>query len=112
MQFVVSYLRLPLLRPHGVRFLQFLKRYRRLLFLLLALFLVFYWYEVRPIRIQRLCALQAAYDARKLLASKESIAIDPTQKQYYTNLRERNMYLRSDYDSFLKKCLRYYGIND
>jgi len=76
---------------------------------LIALFL-FYWYEVRPITTYRGCVTQASVDSRKLLDSKLSLAKEQNQIEFYTNLKEKNMYLRSDYESFLNKCLLYYGL--
>ena len=29
---------------------------------------------------------------------------------YFTNLKDRNMYIRDDYESFYGRCLRYYGM--
>lgn len=76
---------------------------------ILAMFL-FYWYEMRPIRINAECMGQAAANARLLVQSKAEIAVDPEKRTSYQNLVEKNMYLRSDYESFYKKCLRGYGI--
>lgn len=75
----------------------------------IALFL-FYWYEVRPIRIYRGCATQASADARVLLKSKAELAKGTEKGNAYGVLIGKNMYLRSDYESFLNKCLLYYGL--
>jgi cytochrome c oxidase assembly factor CtaG len=79
------------------------------LLLLLGAFL-FYWFQVRPITTYRNCTVLASSDARKLLASKASLATDKAQKEFYTALQQKNMYLRKDYESFLAKCLLYYGL--
>lgn len=71
---------------------------------------LFYWYEIRPIRLYRSCAFQASADARTLLASKADIARGTDKGAGYQSLIEKNMYLRSDYESFLSKCLLYYGL--
>jgi hypothetical protein len=70
---------------------------------------LFYWYELRPIQIYRMCTQQASVDARNLLKSKADLAGDTTEGAQYKSLMEKNMYLRSDYNSFLQKCLLYYG---
>ncbi len=75
----------------------------------IALVGLFYWFQIRPIRIYRYCNTQSSMDARKLLKSKEEVAT-PENKARYAPLLERNMYLRSDYESFLRKCLLYYGL--
>ncbi len=77
--------------------------------LILASILLFYWYEVRPIRVYRQCAIEASNDARALLKSKSAIAAGDKAEQY-NSLIARNMYLRSDYESFLQKCLLFHGL--
>lgn len=72
---------------------------------------LFYWFQVRPISTYRSCVRQASIDARKLVASKLELAKDRKQIEYYQGLKDKNMYLRADYDSFLTKCMLYYGLN-
>jgi hypothetical protein len=79
------------------------------LLILIGAFL-FYWYEVRPITMYRKCTEIASVDARKLVASKATLATDEQQSAFYKNLQQKNMYLRKDYESFLGKCLLYYGL--
>jgi hypothetical protein len=79
------------------------------LLILIGAFL-FYWYEIRPIATYRNCTELASSDARKLVASKASLAKDKTQADFYKTLTQKNMYLRKDYESFLAKCLLYYGL--
>ncbi len=76
---------------------------------LLGAFL-FYWFQVRPIYTYRSCTVRASVDARKLLATKASLTSDKTQAAFYKDLVSKNMYLRKDYESFLSKCLLYYGL--
>lgn len=73
---------------------------------------LFYWYEIRPITVYRSCARQSSADARTLLGSKAEIAQGTPRGESYKQLQEKNMYLRSDYESFLKKCLLNYGFQD
>ena len=70
----------------------------------------FYWYEVRPIVLYRTCAVESSGDARALLASKAEIAKGTERGRSYEDLMAKNMYLRSDYESFLNKCLLFYGM--
>lgn len=71
---------------------------------------LFYWFQIRPITVYRGCAQDASNDARSLLQQKFTIAQDPAKKAAYKNLMDQNLYLRSDYTSFLNKCLLYYGM--
>ena len=98
------------LRPILHQLVQNAKKHRKILLAALAVCFVFYWYEIRPIRIHRACAVQSAADARGLLRSKAQL--DPEQGAYYASLVEQNMYLRSDYESFYRKCVRYYGMTE
>lgn len=77
--------------------------------LVLGAFL-FYWYALRPITVYRSCAQQASTDARTLLASKATLAAGTTQGESFNKLIEQNLYLRTDYESFLMKCLMYHGM--
>lgn len=79
------------------------------LLILIGAFL-FYWYEVRPMYTYRTCTELASVDARKLVATKATLAGGGEQAAFYKNLQEKNMYLRKDYESFLGKCLLYYGL--
>jgi hypothetical protein len=71
---------------------------------------LFYWYEVRPIATFRKCTEIASVDARKLVATKATLAAGGEEAAFYQNLQQKNMYLRKDYESFLGKCLLYYGL--
>jgi hypothetical protein len=87
-----------------------LKNYRGIAIVFLA-FSLFYWYELRPVSVNRSCAVQASVDARTLLQSKAQVTTDAAKKQSYVSLAERGMYLRTDYESFYKKCLRHYALS-
>src|SRR2546430_2246080 len=87
----------------------FLKTYKWAIALVIVAAFLFYWYEIRPIQIYRGCTRQASIDARSLLRSKAEIAKGTDKGSAYWELIKKNMYLRSDYESFLQKCLLYYG---
>lgn len=84
---------------------------RKVLAIVAAAAFLFYWYELRPIQMNNSCAAQAGANARALLQSKFEVAQDTQKREAYRDLVARNMYLRSDYESFYKKCLRGYGVN-
>lgn len=86
-----------------------LKKYKWAIALVAVAAFLFYWYEIRPIQIYRGCARQASVDARSLLKSKAEISKGTDKGNAYSELIKKNMYLRSDYESFLQKCLLYYG---
>jgi hypothetical protein len=92
-----------------VRRISHLERNRWLYTGLLVFAVLFYWFQIRPIYVYRQCAVDASIDARKLLASKAAITTDERAAQYQS-LMDRNMYLRSDYESFLQKCLLFHGL--
>ena len=69
-----------------------------------------YWTHIRPVRLSRECLAQASVDARKLLQSKADVAKGTPQGAEYKKLIDKNLYLRSDYESFLIKCLTYNGL--
>ncbi len=71
---------------------------------------LFYWFQIRPVRVYRSCVIQSSADARKLLMSKAELSKNTKDGAAYQQLLERNMYLHSDYKSFLQKCLLYYGL--
>lgn len=76
---------------------------------------LFYWFEIRPVQIYRSCLVQSSVDARKLLASKAEMTKGTDKGKAYQGLVDRGMYLRDDYESFMQKCLMFYGmrpIND
>ena len=81
-----------------------------LLIVLVVIGFFFYWFQVRPILSYRQCAREASADARTLLKSKAELAKGTKDAKTYVNMAEKNMYLRSDYESFLKKCLLHYGL--
>lgn len=76
----------------------------------IVLFL-FYWFQLRPIYVYRGCVERASADARKLLGTKYQLTDDQNIKKQYESLIMKNMYLRADFDSFLRKCLLYYGMS-
>lgn len=88
---------------------RFIKTYKWAIVLVLVAAFLFYWYEIRPIQVYRGCARQASLDARSLLRSKAEIAKGTDKGKAYDELIKKNMYLRSDYESFLQKCLMHYG---
>jgi hypothetical protein len=90
--------------------LRFLSKYKWFLTLAIVGIALFYWYEIRPIRVYRDCAGQASMDARNLLQSKAELAKGTENGVAYATLVRKNMYLRSDYESFLQKCLLYHGL--
>jgi hypothetical protein len=88
-------------------------RTRQALWILPVLLLggfLFYWYEIRPIRLYRQCAIEASTDARALLRSKAQVSQGTPKAAEYQRLIDQNLYLRSDYESFLKKCLLFHGL--
>jgi hypothetical protein len=88
----------------------FVKKYKWALILAFIALFCFYWYEMRPIMIFRGCAAQSSADARTLLRSKAEISKGTDQGNAYAKLIEKNLYLRSDYESFLTKCLTHHGL--
>lgn len=94
-----------------MKILRFIRTYKWAIILACLGLLLFYWYEVRPIIVYRTCATQSSADSRLLLASKTEIAKGTPQGESYRKLMEKNMYLRSDYESFLNKCLLHYGFH-
>ena len=89
----------------------FLHKHRKILLIATLGIFLFFWYEIRPIQVNNGCMAEAGGNARELLGNKAEVATDPVQKQSYTELANKNMYLRSDYESFYSKCLRRHGIN-
>lgn len=90
--------------------LAFVKHYKWALLLAVLAMMLFYWYELRPIVVYRGCANQSSIDARVLLKNKAEISVGTTQGNSYARLMEKNLYLRSDYESFLLKCLMHHGM--
>ncbi len=86
------------------------KKYKWVISLAAVAVFLFYWYEIRPVRLYRACARSSSSDARVLLKSKAQIAKGTDKGKAYEELIAKNMYLRSDYDSFLQKCLLNYGL--
>ncbi len=82
-------------------------------FILVIVFLIlwFYWFEVRPISLSRMCATQSSADARALLKSKADVSKGTPIGKEYQSLIDKNLYLRADYESFLGKCLLHYNIS-
>jgi hypothetical protein len=77
---------------------------------LVVLLFAFYWFELRPMIVYNDCATGASTDARTLLKSKAEIAGNTPQGATFSQLMENNLYLRSDYESFLMKCLLSHGL--
>ncbi|MDD5054769.1 MAG: hypothetical protein PHZ00_00705 [Candidatus Peribacteraceae bacterium] len=80
--------------------------------IILALVIIgfgFYWYQARPVLVSRKCSNQASFDAQKLLVSKVDLTTDTETKASYKSLADKGMYLRTDYNSFLLKCMLHYG---
>jgi hypothetical protein len=86
------------------------KNHKVLAILAVAVFL-FYWYEIRPIQMNNSCSMEASYNARLLLQNKAAVTTDPARQQAYGSLVAKDMYLRSDFESFYKKCMRRHGVN-
>jgi hypothetical protein len=102
----------PRVRNSASKVIHNLHVHRKVVLAVLFLFSAFYWYEVRPVRIHRSCSVQASVDAKNLLQSKALIATDPARKKSYEDLAAKNMYLRSDHESFYAKCLRHYAMEN
>ncbi len=92
------------------KFLRALRARKWVIVTALVLGFLFYWFQLRPIYMYRACAQQASADARTLLRSKADLAKGSKNAKAYAQLVEKNMYLRTDYESFLRKCLLYYGL--
>lgn len=89
---------------------QYVRKYKHILAVVAVIAFAFYWYEIRPIHINNACVAQAGGNARTLLETKARIATDAAQKASFENMIAKNLYLRSDYESFYTKCLRSYGM--
>jgi hypothetical protein len=87
----------------------FATKHRKVLLIIALVVASFYWFQIRPIRVSNYCAVESSANARALLQSKAAVSTDPAKQAAYAQLAERNMYLRSDYESFFTKCLRRYG---
>ncbi|PIR51774.1 hypothetical protein COU77_03895 [Candidatus Peregrinibacteria bacterium CG10_big_fil_rev_8_21_14_0_10_49_16] len=72
--------------------------------------IVVYWQAIRPIRVNAQCTSEASHNSRILLKNKAESTTDWKQKEEYENLIKKNMYLRSDYEAYYKRCLRGHGI--
>ena len=88
----------------------FVQRYKTTIGVIAILAGFYYWNALRPAHIDTICSVEASANARVLLHQKAETTTDQTNRQTYANLAERNMYLRSDYEAYYKKCLRGYGI--
>src|SRR3989338_8327567 len=78
----------------------FLRRHRKAILILALGVFLFYWFEIRPININNYCSAEASANARLLLRSKAEVATDAATKQSYQQLVAKDMYLRSDHESF------------
>ena len=90
----------------------YLLQYKKGILIAIIAIALFNWYELRPIRVNRICAAQSSSDARALLQSKAKVATDAEKRTAYQNLVDQNLYLRTDYESFFKKCMRNQGFNN
>ncbi|KAF0190430.1 MAG: hypothetical protein FD165_2711 [Gammaproteobacteria bacterium] len=78
----------------------------------IAAVFLFYWNQIRPMLKYRACAAQASVDAHLLVARKAELAKGTKNEKAYQEMVDKRMYLRSDHQSFLSKCLLYYGLPD
>ena len=90
--------------------MQNLRKNKKTVGIILAAVFVFYWFQIRPIQINKECTANAGANARALLRSKAEVATDAARKASYEELIAKNMYLRTDYESYYKKCLNSHGI--
>ena len=104
------HLNVPNVKAFASQGLGLVRKNKKVLVVVLAAAFLFYWYEIRPMRINSFCAAQSSASSRSLLRSKAAVTTDVANKAYYAGLAEKNMYLRSDYESYYKKCLRGYGV--
>lgn len=109
-QWHAFFISFPLTRMNVMKKMKaFSKRYRWVLIVTCLAGGLFYWYELRPTSIYRQCAMQASIDSRALIQSKADMAGDTSQGDALRKLIEKNLYLRTDYESFVMKCLLHFG---
>jgi len=89
----------------------YLLKNRKAYSIIAVILFAFYWFQLRPIQINRACAEQASGNAQQLLVNKVAITTDADQRAAYQEMVNKSMYLRTDYESFYVKCLRNEGIN-
>lgn len=89
----------------------YLVKNRKVYSILAVILFAFYWFQLRPIQINRACSEQASANAQQLLVNKVAITTDANQRAAYEEMVGKHMYLRTDYESFYIKCLRNEGIN-
>ena len=87
-----------------------LRKNKKTVAIVIAAVFVFYWFQIRPVQINKACTINAGANARALLRSKAEVATDAARRASYEELIAKNMYLRTDYESYYSKCLHSYGI--
>ncbi|HRR94800.1 MAG TPA: hypothetical protein P5083_01520 [Candidatus Paceibacterota bacterium] len=80
------------------KFLNLINQWKVILIILLIIFGLFYWFQIRPSKIYSECGELAAHDALDMMDQQNSLV---SQFMEYDNF----------YDSFYKLCLRVKGIN-
>lgn len=86
------------------KIIAFINQWKIISIILLIGFGLFYWYEVRPSRIYSFCNKEAQEKAIELMKTK--VKISPKYKEF----SEKGLFLKDDYESYYKKCLREKGI--
>jgi uncharacterized protein HemX len=69
---------------------------------------LFYWYQIRPSIIYSKCHMEATEEARQVL--KEKVRNFELGAEFKKAAQE-NMFLKDDYETAYKGCLRKHGIN-
>jgi len=88
------------------KFLNLINQWKVILIILLIVFGLFYWFQIRPSIIYSDCNRIAADKAEKLLKTKSEM-----EGGYkYKEAAEKELFLKDDYDSYYEKCLREKGL--
>ena len=87
----------------------FVSRNKKVIIIVLVGLFLFYWFQLRPGRISRACMSTATVNAKDLLSKKAITTAEADKRKTYQQLSDQGMYLRSDWESFYKKCMRTYG---
>ena len=89
------------------------RKFRKLLFLnwkaiaiVAVLAISFYWFQLRPSLVYKVCHKSSIEDARKLMKSRA----DLDDGYSYRESAKKDWYLISDYENSYKKCLRSHGL--
>jgi hypothetical protein len=88
----------------------FFKRHKVATIVVVSLFLFYWWNAIRPANITNGCMAEAAVSAKVLLQNKAEVTADREKRAAYESMVSKGMYLRSDYESYYKKCLRTNGV--